>query len=85
MTTAPVDPVTVALLPWGDLLEDFLDPLGLDVQDYARSMTGGWLFGYVEALARVDVRCLIVCVSARVPAPVPLPDTSTRASSRMRP
>jgi starch synthase len=70
MMRAPIDPVTVAVLPWGDLIEDFLDPLGLDVQDYARSMTGGWLFGYVEALDRVDVGCVIICVSARVSAPV---------------
>lgn len=60
---------TVALLPWGDLVEDFLDPLGLAVTDYARRMTGGWLFGYVEALAQADVRTVVVCVSARVQRP----------------
>jgi starch synthase len=68
----PESGATVALLPWGDLLEDFLDPLGLDVQDYADTMTGGWLFGYVDALARADVRPVIVCVSARVTSPVRL-------------
>lgn len=62
----------VALLPWGDLLEDFLDPLGLDVHDYAERMTGGWLFGYLDALARAGVRTVVVCVSARVSAPVRL-------------
>lgn len=69
---AAAAPPTVALLPWGDVLEDFLDPLGLDVQDYAERMTGGWLFGYVDALARADVRTVVVCVSARVSAPVRL-------------
>jgi starch synthase len=60
---------TVAVLPWGDLLEDFLDPLGLEIEDYAASMTGGWLFGYVDALARAGVRTVLVCVSQRVTVP----------------
>lgn len=60
---------TVALLPWGDLIEDFLDPLGLDIDDFSDRMTGGWLFGYVDALARADVRTVLVCVTARVDRP----------------
>ena len=73
MTTGHPEPAvtpTVALLPWGDLLEDFLDPLGLDVHDYTERMTGGWMFGYVDALARSGVRTVVVCVSSRVTAPV---------------
>ena len=67
---APDVAPTVAVLPWGDLLEDFLDPLRLDVQDYTERMTGGWLFGYVDALHAAGVRTVLVCVSARVTAPV---------------
>ncbi len=59
----------VALLPWGDLAEDFLDPIGITVETFATEMDGGWLFGYVEALRRAGVRAVIVCVSARVSEP----------------
>lgn len=64
----PEDPV-VALLPWGDLIDDFLDSIGLSFDDFRLRMTGGWLFGYVEALKRVGVRTVLVCVSARVRRP----------------
>ncbi len=40
----------LALLPWGDLIEDFLDGIGVSLEDFSSKMTGGWLFGYVEAL-----------------------------------
>ncbi|HEU4564920.1 MAG TPA: glycosyltransferase [Gemmatimonadaceae bacterium] len=56
---------TVALLPWGDVIEDFLDEIGLSFERFRDEMTGGWLFGYVEALARAGVRSVLVCVSAR--------------------
>ena len=69
---ASVDPdrePVVALLPWGDLVEDFLDGIGVSVETFATEMDGGWLFGYVEALRRVGVRAVIVCVSRSVRAP----------------
>lgn len=66
--TEPLPP-TIALLPWGDLLEDFLDGLGVSLEAFCTEMTGGWLFGYVEALRRAGVRSVLVCVSARVAEP----------------
>jgi glycosyltransferase involved in cell wall biosynthesis len=57
---------TVALLPWGDLLEDFLDGIGLTLDQFREEMSGGWLFGYVEALKRAEVDTVLVCVSTRV-------------------
>jgi starch synthase len=65
MATRP----TVALLPWGDLLEDFLDSIGLSLEAFRDEMSGGWLFGYVEALRRAGVDTVVVCVSARVQEP----------------
>ena len=56
----------IALLPWGDLVEDFLDPIGLALEDWRDTMTGGWLFGYVDALSAAGVHTVLVCVSARV-------------------
>ena len=67
MTHTP-QPV-VALLPWGDLIEDFLDPLSVSLQSFCEEMTGGWLWGYVEALRRAGVRSAVVCVSSQVAAP----------------
>lgn len=69
--TQPAAPrSTVALLPWGDLLEDFLDAIGLTVDAFLEEMSGGWLFGYVDALATADVATVLVCVTAQVDAPV---------------
>lgn len=40
----------VALVPWGTPLEVFLDPLGATLDDFCERLTGGWLFGFAEAL-----------------------------------
>ena len=56
----------VAIFPWGEVIEKFLDSLGLDLDDFANEMTGGWLFGYVLALQRQGWRPIIVCASERV-------------------
>jgi glycosyltransferase involved in cell wall biosynthesis len=61
---------TIAILPWGNVIEDFLDPIGLTLEAFCTRMTGGWLFGYVQALRLAGWRPVLVCVSkeARVPA-----------------
>ena len=61
---------TVALLPWGDQLEDFLDPIGVSIDTFAEEMSGGWLFGYIDALAALGVGTVLVCVTGRVDEPV---------------
>lgn len=61
---------TIALLPWGDLIEDFLDTIGVSIEGFCNEMSGGWMFGYVEALRRAGVRTVIFCISARVTEPV---------------
>jgi starch synthase len=53
----------VAILPWGNVLEDYLDEIGGDFASFRDEMTGGWLFGYVDALARAGVRAIVVGVS----------------------
>jgi glycosyltransferase involved in cell wall biosynthesis len=57
---------TVALLPWGDLIEDFLDSIGVSFESFCQEMTGGWLFGYIDALRTVGIRTVVFCISARV-------------------
>ncbi|MGH8002533.1 MAG: hypothetical protein ACREPR_24660, partial [Brasilonema sp.] len=38
-----------------ELIEDFLDTIGVSFEAYCKEMTGGWLFGYVDALRLVGV------------------------------
>ncbi len=68
MTAATMTGRTLALLPWGDAVEDFLDGIGITLGEFCDSMTGGWLFGYVEALRLAGWRCVIICVSRGVQA-----------------
>jgi glycosyltransferase involved in cell wall biosynthesis len=61
---------TIALLPWGDVFEDWLDPLGISLEVFRDEMTGSWMFGFVEALRRAGIKTVLVCVSRRFTAPV---------------
>src|SRR5580700_9876082 len=63
--SVPTVPV-IALLPWGDLIEDFLDEIGVSLEDFCTKMTGGWLFGYVNALRLRGIGTTIFCFSDRV-------------------
>ncbi len=62
MTAAP----GIAIFPWGDVIEEFLEPIGLGFEDIATQMTGGWLFGYVAALQLAGWRPFVVCASDQV-------------------
>jgi starch synthase len=66
--TRPTD-LTVALLPWGDVIEDYLDELDMTVDAFLEEMSGGWMFGYVDALASAGVRTVLVVVSRAVSRP----------------
>lgn len=56
----------VALIDWTHLLEDFLDNLGVTFEAFRTEMTGGWMFGYIDALRHAGCRAVLFCVSARV-------------------
>jgi starch synthase len=60
---------TIALLHWGNLIEDFLDSIGVSFEGFCKEMTGGWMFGYIDALRLAGVRTVLFCISARVTAP----------------
>jgi starch synthase len=61
------DPTRVALVPaGGELWEDFLDSIGVSLEQFCREGPGGWILGYIEALASVDIRTVLVFYSARV-------------------
>ncbi len=53
-------------MPWGLVLEDFLVPNQLTLDDFCDEFTGSWMFGYVDALDAVGIKTIIVCVSSGV-------------------
>jgi glycosyltransferase involved in cell wall biosynthesis len=72
-------PPAIAILPWGDFIEDFLDTIGLSLEDFAYKMTGGWLFGYIDALRLQGIRSTIFCFSKRVQSTVRMVHKDTGA------
>lgn len=77
---APDAQFAVALLPWGDVIEDFLDTIGLSFEEFQTQMSGGWLFGLIEALGGAGVRPVLVCFSVGVRTPQRLTHTPTGAT-----
>ena len=59
----------VALLPWGDVFEDWLEPLGVTPDQFREEVTGSWMFGYVDSLRVVGVDTVLVCFTSRVAEP----------------
>ncbi len=57
---------TIALLPWGDLFEDFFDTIGVSFETFRDEHIGSYMFGYINALKQVGVRTVLFFVSARV-------------------
>jgi glycosyltransferase involved in cell wall biosynthesis len=64
-------PGRVALL-FADVVEDFLDSIGLSLEDFCTSMTGGWCFGYIDALRSAAWQTTLFCISRQVEAPTRL-------------
>src|SRR3989442_13698759 len=57
---------TVALLPWGNVLEDFIDTIGVSLETFCNEFTGSYMFGYVDALRRAGVLTVLICIFAPV-------------------
>jgi glycosyltransferase involved in cell wall biosynthesis len=60
----------ICILPWGDAIEDYLDAIDVSLEQFRDEMTGGWLFGWVEALRSSGIETTIICVSKAVSRPV---------------
>jgi len=56
----------IALLPWGDLFEDFFDTIGVSFETFRDEHMGSYMFGYINALKQAGVRTVLFFVSARV-------------------
>ncbi len=80
LAPAPDAEFSVALLPWGDCIEDFLDTIGLSFEEFQTQMSGGWLFGSIEALQGAGVRPVLVCFSIGAQAPKRFTHTPTGAA-----
>jgi hypothetical protein len=53
----------VAILPWGNVIEDYIDVIEVSVEAFATEMEGGWLFGYADALFAAGAGGCIIIVS----------------------
>jgi len=73
------------LLPFGNVIEDFLDTLGLSLESFAQEFTGSWMFGYVDAFRRAGVRTVLICVSAQVRKPTQFVHGPTGATIHVLP
>lgn len=68
MKNKPQQP-SIALIPWGDAWEDFLDSINISLETFCAQLPAGWILGYVDSLGRAGVRTVLVLVSARVNHP----------------
>lgn len=50
---------------WGDVVEDFLQPIGWSLDDMLARMTGGWFFGCIEALALEGIDTVPILMTRR--------------------
>lgn len=64
------DSKVIALIEWSHLIEDFLDNIGLSLEDFKTKMSGGWLFGYIEALKTSGIDTVLFCFSAKTHTPL---------------
>ena len=78
------DHPSVAVLPWGDLFADWLDPLGVGIDDLP-DFAGSWMFAWADALRTAGVRTVIVAVTGRVERPVELEHSLSGAAIHLLP
>jgi glycosyltransferase involved in cell wall biosynthesis len=76
---------TIALLPWGDVWEDFFDSIGVCFESFCNELTGGWRNGYIDALKLAGVRTVVIYTSTRVTEPSRFTHIPTGATICMLP
>lgn len=76
----------VAILPaGGEVWEDFLDTIDLPLEQFCAEGPGGWILGYMQALAQIGLRSALIFISARVSEPVRYCDETTGATISVLP
>ncbi|WP_416672248.1 glycosyltransferase family 4 protein [Egbenema bharatensis] len=68
---------TIALLIWGEVIEDFLDSLEMSLEIFCKELPFGWLIGYIQSLKLVGVQTVLFVTSDRITAPLRFTHTST--------
>jgi glycosyltransferase involved in cell wall biosynthesis len=53
----------LAILPWGYFFEEYLDPLGITVEQFCTTVSGSWLFNFVRALGTAGIDTTVVLFS----------------------
>jgi starch synthase len=76
---------TIALLHWGNIMEEFLDTIGVSFESFCNEWVGSWMFGYIDALRVAGVRTVLICMSDRVTAPLRRTHKPTGAAICMLP
>jgi len=66
---APQPQPTIALLPWGNLWEEFFDTINVSFEAFCNELAGGWMFNYIDALTSVGVKTVVFYPSRRVNVP----------------
>lgn len=59
---------TVAILIH-DMFEDWLESVGVPLEEFCTRATGSWWFNYAQALRGVGVGTVLICTSSRVSSP----------------
>jgi starch synthase len=54
---------TIAILPWGNVFEDYLKQVGHTLETFSQEGVGGWLLGYIEALKLAGVQTTLFRIS----------------------
>lgn len=75
----------IALLPWGDVWEDFLDSIGVSLETFCTEGPSGWMLGYIEALRLAGIRTVVILISARVNEPLHFQHAATGAKITVLP
>jgi glycosyltransferase involved in cell wall biosynthesis len=75
----------VALIPWGDVWDDFLDSVGVSLEAFCEDGIGGWLLGYMEALRLAGIRTVLILMSARIEKPFRVQHRATGATISVLP
>ena len=75
----------IAIFPWGNFIEDFLDAINVSLDAFCNDMTGGWLFGYVGALQSAGAGPILYCYSRAVTEPEKRIHSATGCMIRLLP
>jgi len=75
----------VGLFVWGNEIEDFLEPLGVTLEEFCTEFVGSWIFGYARALRTAGLSPVIFCVSRAIRHPQTFQHRPSRAEVRVLP